>query len=95
MSPPSLGPTVEELFEEGIGRLHFWETWKLWKWPEDEKVFYSPDDFKCALIHSLIPLLHNKSSARAFNGSNDVWKDCRWAGSHTAFKSACRVSMAT
>ena len=46
MSPPSLGPTVEELFEEGIERLNYRETWKLWKWPEDEKVFYSPDDFK-------------------------------------------------
>ena len=53
MSPPSLGPTVEELFEEGIERLNYRETWKLWKWPEDEKVFYSPDDFKCALVYSL------------------------------------------
>ena len=53
MSPPSLGPTVEELFEEGIGRLNYRETWKLWKWPDAEKVFYTPDDFKCALIHSL------------------------------------------
>ena len=53
MSPPSLGPTVEELFEEGIERLNYRETWKLWKWPEDEKIFYSPDDFKCANICSL------------------------------------------
>ena len=49
ISPPNLGPSVEELFEEGITRLHHRETWKLWRWPQSDNVFYSPDEFKCAL----------------------------------------------
>lgn len=56
ISPPNLGPSVEELFEEGITRLHHRETWKLWRWPQSDNVFYSPDEFKCApgLISSLL-----------------------------------------
>ena len=48
ISPPNLDPTVEDLFEEGIDRLHHRETWKLWRWPQSSNVFYSPDEFKCA-----------------------------------------------
>ncbi len=44
----NLEPTVEELLEEGIKRLHSRDTWKLWKWPNSDKVFYTPDEFKCA-----------------------------------------------
>ena len=44
----NLEPTVDELLEEGIKRLHSRDTWKLWKWPNSDKVFYSPDEFKCA-----------------------------------------------
>lgn len=46
MSPPNLGPTMEELFEEGMRRLHVRDTWKLWRWPQSDNVFYSPDEFK-------------------------------------------------
>ncbi|BDA41097.1 probable inactive ubiquitin carboxyl-terminal hydrolase 54 at C-terminar half [Coccomyxa sp. Obi] len=42
----NLEPTVEELLEEGIKRLHSRDTWKLWKWPNSDKVFYTPDEFK-------------------------------------------------
>ncbi len=49
LSPPNLGPTLEELFEEGIRRLHVRDTWKLWRWPQSDNVFYSPDEFKYAV----------------------------------------------
>ena len=58
MSPPNLGPTMEELFEEGMRRLHVRDTWKLWRWPQSDNVFYSPDEFKyTSCMHAVAKLL--------------------------------------
>ena len=62
ISPPNLGPSVEELFEEGIERLHHRETWKLWRWPQSDNVFYSPDEYKCALGPSSFMMTASKTA---------------------------------
>ena len=38
----SLEPSVAELFEEGLRRLEHRDTWKLWRWPASDAVFYTP-----------------------------------------------------
>ena len=43
-----LEPSVAELFEEGLRRLEHRDTWKLWRWPASDAVFYTPDEYKCA-----------------------------------------------
>lgn len=45
----SLEPSVAEAFEEGLRRLEHRDTWKLWRWPASDAVFYTPDEYKCAL----------------------------------------------
>ena len=44
----NLEPTVEDAFQEGLARLRQRDTWKLWRWPLADKVFYTPDEYKCA-----------------------------------------------
>lgn len=45
----NLEPNVAELFEEALRRLEHRDTWKLWRWPLSEAVFYTPDEYKCVL----------------------------------------------
>jgi hypothetical protein len=49
----NLEPTLDETFEEGIRRLQDRETWKIWQWPMSDKLFYTPEEYKCAAdVHS-------------------------------------------
>ncbi len=43
-----LEPTVEDALAQGLSRLRERDTWKLWRWPASERVFYTPDEYKCA-----------------------------------------------
>ena len=43
----NLEPTVEDALREGLARLRQRDTWKLWRWPLSEAVFYTPDEYKC------------------------------------------------
>lgn len=41
-----LEPGLDEIFEEGTGRLVDKSTWKLWQWPPEEREFFDADSFR-------------------------------------------------
>ena len=54
-----LEPSIEELLQLGISRLHEKPTWKLWQWLPEEKEFLDADSFRHVLATSLHLLLSN------------------------------------
>ena len=45
-APLAPEPTMDEVLEEGISRLHERSTWKLWQWPLASKEFTDADSFR-------------------------------------------------